>query len=231
MKVNLFLWIIVLTLAIPYKAFAESGKENPQILLEKIEKTYKNIHSYYDQGTAISSDVVIHFTTRFSSDNEFYLHFREHDLYFNDVYDNWIKQDSKSVTVFSDWFDTPDKIIRTKTLKEGLVKLSPGNMGLIGIVPNQLIDDLGIRRLTRLDNPRIIGRQFIDNQSCIYLTVERDIKDAGKFIFHLWILEDTYLIKKAKRISKLNNITYHYKTIKIEPKPSGPVTAGLESDR
>ena len=231
MKINIFLLIILLSLAIPYKAFAGNGSENPQILLEKIEKAYKNIHTYYDQGIVISKDLSIDFTTRFSSDNEFYLHFKEHDLYFNDEYDNWIRQDLESVTVFSDWFETPGQIIRTKTLQEGLIKLVPGDLGLIRIIPNQLIDDLGIRRLTRLDNPRIISKQSIDNQSCIYLIVEHDIKDAGKTMYHLWILEDTYLIKKAKRISKLNNITYHYKTIKIEPKPSGPVAAGFESDR
>lgn len=214
-----FKYIIISILAIGFifkpLGYASNNHEvsSPNNILKLTEQTYQKLETYYDKGKILTEQSTTNFETFYKKNKWFFIKWSEYNSWGKDVFKNWLLNNEIETTVFSDMF-LGKKQIKCDSLKDAIIKTLPISFGLLRNIPGQLFEDLGFKPISDMEDVRILGEDMVDNHQCVRLEIKDKRSNGSVILYYIWIEQNTYLIKKIKRISTKGEIIYLYETIR-----------------
>lgn len=208
-KFTYFVFILLAFLLSFSLASAKSPTEkNAKTILTRVENVYDNIVSYIDSGTVKTKIDKLEFKTCYIRPNLFlfkwvrYRRLISPETLKEQIFSkfNAILADGTEVYTLYDYKnDSSSELIKEKNLRKAIAGSYGISYSSSGIIMSLIFEDLGLKPITALGKPVLLGYEDIGGKSCFHI-MGNHVRTMAEY--HLWIGRDDYLIRKIKKNRK-----------------------------
>lgn len=203
---------LILNIVLGNSCRADSQNIKALEIIERIENTYQNLNTYHDKGIIFENFFLTEFETYYKNKNSFLFDWTENIRSPKAFLSNSRICMNKDGIFLYESLKKSNKIDQYNELEEVIFHSYAASKAALGNIVPLFFEKSRFRKLTSLEKPQLIGEETIDGERCFYLILKQD---RPTIVFHLWILKNSNLIKKIKRVSANLETTYIFETVKI----------------